>query len=376
MLVDLEQLPRCEEARSFIRRMVVGNGSGALAYDVPMTNSKTQAPDYRLVDYWDTDEYSAKFLDQRLLGLARRRWGHDHAVPMICPDAYGGGLLATAFGAKYDPVMNWTHPAVTRVEDIESLALDVTLNDGLIPKALATIEYVVEKTGGRIPLQMYNLGGPMDIATMAVDDQEFMLALSMNPTACHRILDVCTNLYIEFIKAQQAMVPDFVPSIVDDMCWPNGEGVLCGEDWLSVISPQMAMEFEVPYLNRISDAFGGVAIHACGKLETNYHTLKNHVRNLRGLYFNAGETSFAKAVETFRGSDVILMPRWALNQHYPFESRLDYVKTVLAAKTVDMNVYLIACQCADAAYLDEDPIAVSRQILQMIERYEAKGAIE
>ena len=53
--------------------MVVGNGSGALAYDVPMTNSKTQAPDYRLVDYWDTDEYSAKFLEQRLLGLARRQ---------------------------------------------------------------------------------------------------------------------------------------------------------------------------------------------------------------------------------------------------------------------------------------------------------------
>ena len=358
--------------------MVSGEARGALAYNVPMSNGEIPSDPIRIrvSDYWGTPEYSAKFLEQRLAGLARRKWGHDHAVPVIQPNAYGGGVLSTAFGSTYVPEQDWTLPAIRKAEDIESLSLDVSLKDGLIPRALETIEYIVEATNGQIPVQMYNTGGPMDIATHAIDDNALLLALSLYPEVCHRVFEVCTDLYIDFMKAQQKIVPDWSPSLASDVYWPNGKGILCGEDWLAVISPKMALEFEVPYINRISDAFGGVVIHACGTLEINYQTVADHVRNLRGFWFNVGETSFPKAVDILRGTDAVLFPRWALNQHYPFESRLDFVKKVLAAKTPDMSVWLIAHQSADARLHDEDPNAVSEEILRVIHRYEETGMVE
>jgi hypothetical protein len=366
-------LPRCDAARAFVRRMASGETRGALGYVVPVIKNEVAIPPYGWVDYQDHPE---RLLEKRLAELNQRRWGHDHAVPIIQPMAYGGGLLATAFGARYDPRQNWTHPRVTRAEDIAALPLDVTLHDGLIPKALEAIDYIVRQTDGQVPIQMYNVGGPMDIASMVVDDQELMLALSLFPQAVHRLLDACTELFIAFVRAQREMVPDFVPTLVDDMYWPDGLGVLCGEDWLSVISPKMALEFEIPYINRISEAFGGVMIHACGSLHINFETLKTHVRNLRGLYFNAGECSFPQAVKTFRGTDVVLMPRWAVNTTFPFASRLDFVHQLLAAKAPDVSVFLMAFLGVDPLIQETDPNDVSRQVLRMIERFVAEGALD
>ena len=359
-------IPRCDEARNFIRQMVTGKTRGNLAYIVPLTGGDDRRPGYGQVDFQDNP---GKFLEQRMRELEYKRWGHDHAVPVIQPSSYGGGILATAFGARYDPVMNWTHPVVTEAEDIESLPLKVSLDDGLIPKALETIDYVVRETGGQIPIQMYNAGGPMDIATHVVKDQALLLALSLYPEAVHALMDVCTDLYIEFNEAQRRIVPEFAPTILKGMYWPDGEGILCGEDWLSVISPQMAVEFEVPYINRISDVFGGVMIHACGTLEINYDVLKDHVRNLRGLYFHVGESSFPKAVECFRGTDVVLIVDWALNQHYAFSSRIDCVRHILETKSEDTSVFLMANPAKDRLVVESDTNAVSAEVLEFIENY-------
>ena len=356
-------IPRCDEARDFIRKMVTGKSEGRLAYIVPIVKGPDRRPGYAHVDFQDNPD---KFLNQRMRELEYRVWGHDHAVPVIQPSSYGGGILATAFGARYDPVKNWTHPVVTSAEDISTLPLNVTLNDGLIPKALDTIDYIVRKTDGKIPIQMYNAGGPMDIATHIVKDQALLLALSLYPGAVHELMDVCTDLYIAFQQAQREIVPEFAPTLVKDTYWPDCEGILCGEDWLSVISPKMALEFEVPYINRISDVFGGVVIHACGTLEINYNVLRDHVRNLRGLYFHAGETSFPKAVECFRTKDVVLIVDWALNQHYPFASRLDFVKHILTAKAADANVFLVASP--SKVVREDDENAVSAEVLALLEQ--------
>ena len=203
---------------------------------------------------------------------------------------------------------------------------------------------------------------------MVLYDTELLTALYTHPMQVHRLLESCTDLYIEFYKAQQAIVPEWSPSIVEDMYVPADGGILCGEDWLSEISPEMALEFEVPYLNRISDAFGGIAIHSCGGLMHQFPTLKREIRNLRGLYFNAGTTSFKAAVEAFRGTDVVLMPCWDINKPFHFESRLDSVRSLLSIKTDDITVYIISTFPEDPTLpKEQDPVATSRAIAEYIE---------
>ncbi|MCL5070546.1 MAG: hypothetical protein M1308_06575, partial [Actinobacteria bacterium] len=274
-------------------------------------------------------------------------------------------LTAPQFNKTY----NHTAPCINKADQIDSLNLNPTLTDGLLGKTLDLIRYVVEQTNGQIPIQMYNAGGPLDIASMVLNDTELLTALYTHPKKVHRLLDSCTELYIAFYKAQQKIIPEFVPVMSDDMYVPDGHGILCGEDWLSVISPDSALEFEIPYINRISDAFGGVAIHACGNLAPQFENLKKNVRNLRGIYFNAGECSFQAAVDTFRGTDVVLMPRWALNHPYTCESRLDFVKKILAMKTNDVTVYLIASYSAHPELMDKNPYEMAEDIIRYIGQY-------
>ena len=363
--------PRNDEAVAFMNRIATRQVRGALGYDVPIFDCEVELPGYTSVDFFESDE---KFLESSLAQLKRRVWGHDHGVPMIMPGGCGGGVLATAFGARYEPARSWTHPVATRPEEIEDLPLDVTLNDGLIPQALESVEYIVSQTDGEVPLQLYGgVGGPMDVATMVMNDQAFLEAMYLYPEAAHRLLDVCTDLWIAFVKAQQEIVPHFVPTLLP-VYWPDGMGVLCGEDWLSVISPKMALEFEIPYINRISDAFGGVIIHACGRLEINFETLKNHVRNLRGVNFNTGWSSYPKAVEIFNGTDVMLLPSLGLQEYYHYDSPIDWVKRLLAGKPPDVSVFLFAPY--EKGDPGQDPNVTSREIMEMIRKYKSDGLIE
>ena len=220
---------------------------------------------------------------------------------------------------------------------------------------------------------MYNAGGPMDIASMVLNDIELFTAVYIHPKQVHHLLQACTDLYIEFYQAQKAIVPEWSPVIAEDMYVPPDYGILCGEDWLSTISAEMAEEFEIPYINQISDAFGGVAIHSCGGLMHQFETLKKGVKNLRGFWFNASTTSFEAAVDVFKGTDIVLMPRWDVNVPFRFESRLDFVKKLLSLKTDDITVYLIATPPEDPTIPEEkDPCGTSKMIVEYIEKVKAE----
>ena len=359
------------ERKAYMRRLWQGQIRGALAYN-SITVSDNPTPSYQA----KSDHLAERFLQQCLAGMGQRSWDHDYAVPMIQPSSRlsgGGGVMATAFGAAYDKEYDHTAPIIHRADQIESLNLSPTLKDGLIPQALEIIRYVVDKTEGKVPMQMYNAGGPMDIASMVLYDTELLTALHTHPQQVHRLLQACTNLFVEFYQAQRAIVPEWSPAIAEDMYVPDDQGILCGEDWLATMSAEMALEFEVPYINQISDAFGGVAIHSCGALMHQFETLKNNVRNLRGFYFNAGTTSFEVAVNAFRGTDVVLMPRWDVNKPFRYESRLDFVRKLLSLKTDDITVYLISSFPEDPIVpREKDPAATSREIVEYIEKVKAQ----
>ena len=106
------------------------------------------------------------------------------------------------------------------------------------------------------------------------------------------------------------------------------------------------------------------------------------MHSLRGVWLNAGECSFRRAVDVFRGTDVVLIPRWVLNKQSWFKSRVDYVRHILASKASDVSVFLEAHHFADQSLHDpgvaeeQDQNAVSEDILRVIEKYSREGVID
>jgi hypothetical protein len=179
------------------------------------------------------------------------------------------------------------------------------------------------------------------------------------------------------------MVPDLLlENGMHDTYLPPTLGGLLEDDTVINISPQMALEFAIPYYNRISDAMGGCVIHSCGDWSHHFEMFKENVHNLRGIWFNAGECSFERAAEVFRGTDVVLIPRWPLSTKYFFRSRVDFVRQILAAKPPDVSVLLQAHHFGDQSRYDPgvadelDQNAVSEQIMLVIERFLRVGAVD
>lgn len=87
--------------------------------------------------------------------------------------------------------------------------------------------------------------GPITSATL-LRGQDFFSDLYLHPAAAHRLLDLVTESYIQFVRANRRRRGE--PEL------QGGVG-LC-DDFAGLVSPAMWPEFVVPYYERIYAAFG------------------------------------------------------------------------------------------------------------------------
>ena len=85
--------------------------------------------------------------------------------------------------------------------------------------------------------------GPMCTAGFVRSTTAFMLDLIENPEGAHRLLDLCTRVIIDWLKAQQRVLGDGV------------EGIFILDDIVGFVNEEHYLEFAHPYLKRICDAF-------------------------------------------------------------------------------------------------------------------------
>jgi len=357
----LAKLPDCGRAKDLLRRMAGGAARGALAYVVPL---------------YDLERcQSVPF--GHILG---RKWGHDHAMPMLAPSAFHQDPIADAFGAVYHDNPCGTVPRLENVEDIPSLPLEMTLAGGRFGLCLDTLAQLADRARGKVLLQRYGLGGPMSVAGLIVRATSLLEGMYTHPDLVRRLLTVCADLFIAFNKAQRERVPDLVlANLHGDTYWPQGLGILCEDDTIINLSPEMFREFLVPHYCRISEEFNGIVTHCCGNYAHLFPVLRDHVPNVRGVWMNAGECSFRRAVEVFRGTDTVIIPRWVLNSIQHFSSRIDFVNFILATKTPDISVLLQAnyfgsCNGKIEGSLAEQN-AVSEEILRLCQAHVARHGL-
>jgi len=261
-------------------------------------------------------------------------------VPALCP-SLGVVAVPSAFGCAvewWDDNFPTVKPLIggrpEKVWDLEPPGVRA----GELGRVLDTARRFREASGGRLPIRLTDIQGPLDSAALIWGHNDFMLALLTHPKEVHHLLGMVTDLTIAFTAAMAAEAgEDFVPSLFQPWM-PPGTGLSVSNDECVMISPGAHDEFSVPYLDRISDAFGGIYVHSCGNWLHQIPSLEK-VHNLRGVEFGASETPFAGVAERLNGK-VVVACRIGLNRDFPFRSMTAFVRHIQKNKATNRGLFI------------------------------------
>lgn len=282
-----------------------------------------------------------KMLQYQLREIETRRDITDDYVPALFP-YLGTAIIPSAFGCEvrwFEDQDPWALPLIS-VDPNEVYDLDKPLaSDGLLGKVLDYTVYLAKHSEGRFPIRMTDIQSPLDAAYLIWRSEDFLVAMFTNPTEVHHLLNMVTDLIIEFIRAQRALVREFIPCHYPNIFMPDGLGIAISDDALAILSPTLYEEYGLPYVTRLAESFDGIFIHSCGDFSHNLANLAK-VPKLRGLDFAAGEIPFDAVANQFWGKAVLSI-RLGLNKKIQFPSIPAFVEYILRNKPGNRGVFMV-----------------------------------
>lgn len=189
-------------------------------------------------------------------------------IPNFLEPWYGIGVVASAFGVNYIWNPNQApaiQPPFSTVDEALAYPVIPIAETEIGRNVLAMTHYFLDKTAGRIPISLTDVQSPLNIASYLVDTNAFYMALYDEPELLKKLLSKIVHLAVEFYQK-------LVDLMGDTIAWP-GHGFASSrvfksfgfsDDVMVMLSPEMYVEFEVPFINRLTQPFGGAAFHSCG----------------------------------------------------------------------------------------------------------------
>lgn len=168
--------------------------------------------------------------------------------------------------------------------------------------------------GRHVHLYHPDTQGPMDVCEV-VWGSEVFYALYDEPALVKAFLDLICETYIAFLRRWEAMVPWEQPG---NTHWGlyHGGTVMIRDDSAMNLSPDQFDEFIAPYDQRLLDAFGGGAIHFCGRGDHYIDRLPAmrgvHAVNLTQPEYNDMERIYAATVD--QGINLLALNRATAEQ--------------------------------------------------------------
>ncbi len=281
-----------------------------------------------------------QMLGQLLRHIENQSRTKDDYLPALWP-YLGTGILASAFGCEivqFEGGQPWAKPIITRSEEVYGLRVP-SVRDGLLGKTLEYITYFQEETGYSYPIRTGDIQGPLGVAGQVWQDEQLFIAMHTNPKEVHCLLNLTTNLIIEFIKAEKSLSREFF-NIHWPLVWmPEELGTGISEDYAPLLSPSQYEEFGLPYVNRISDEFGGIYIHCCGNFEHNFDNFLK-IKNLRGLNVGINSVSWERLQEKF-SERCVLIPGPTEQGIVEFGGIEKFLQYILEHTLPDTHLFLI-----------------------------------
>lgn len=310
-------------------------------------------------------QFDASMKFNRFVELAQRVWSRDDFVFHLQPQM-GVGVFASAFGceSKFPPdQMPWVH-ALIKPGDPAEKVYDIAppdIRDGYLGDILDFAEYFDKKANYKYPIAMTDLQGPLDTAYLIWNACDFMIAMYEHPAEVHRLMRLVTDLIIKFVKEYRSKVREMVPAHFPMVYLPDGQGITLSEDALAVLSPHCWEEFSLPYINELSEEFGGVLIHSCGNIGHQLEALKK-VHKLRGINFGVSETRFEAVWEAFGGKTVVIPHCSAEIIVANFKNALEWIEYVLRKKTHNRGLALMVFPVVGDIHKMNFNIATGRKV--------------
>jgi uroporphyrinogen-III decarboxylase len=227
---------------------------------------------------------------------------------------------------------------------------------------LETTRFFYNATEGRLPIQMPDMQGPLDLAANMLGTERLMMEMYDHPASVHRLLERMTNDFINYMQLQKVASGDtLVPIHCMPTVWlPHGRGMSLSEDMLAVISRRFYPTFARPYNERLADAFGQVVIHSCGSWEHNLAGLAQ-TRGLLGVNFGVSETDPERVAAQFGQRVVLLMHHTTVTckglRHFSTTEFVDWVFDFVNSHALRAIPLLVpdpdmtAEQCAEVAQM-------------------------
>jgi uroporphyrinogen decarboxylase len=160
---------------------------------------------------------------------------------------YGMAAEPSALGAKikfwFDNTPSEYH-TLYHIEDLELLPEYEVEHDAFMALTLHRIKMQKQRIldAGYI-LPLVTSRGPLCTAGFVRSTTDFMIDIVEKPEWAHKLIDLCTNLIIDWLKAQHKAMGDTV------------EGIFILDDIVGFINEDHYKEFAHPYLKKICDAF-------------------------------------------------------------------------------------------------------------------------
>jgi len=277
---------------------------------------------------YDLEEY----LYYQLYQIQERAVLDDDYIPAFFP-GLRQSAIPSAFGAveRKEGEHFWSKPIIKKPQDVYNLGDPDFNRKGSAPlRLLENIKYCRKMTKGNLPIHMSDMQGPMAAASTMWDVNDYLVAMYTNPEEVHYLHSVLTKAFIQFMDLQiEASEGDFIPIHALPFAWmPKEKGMSLSNDLLAVVGPKQLEEFSIPYDNQISNYYGGILIHSCGKFNQNLYALKK-VKGLAAINFGATETDIGDIIEVFGGS-ILYIPHSAPVAAKPMsvEKQEDYIKRI------------------------------------------------
>lgn len=160
---------------------------------------------------------------------------------------YGMAAEPSVLGAKIKFWQDNTpseYHTLYHIEDIDNFPEYEVLNDAFMAMTLHRIKMQKQRifdNGDILPIVTSR--GPLCTAGFVRSTTDFMIDIVENPEYAHKLINLCTNLVIDWLKAQAEIMGDKV------------ESIFILDDIVGFINEEHYQEFAHPYLKKICDAF-------------------------------------------------------------------------------------------------------------------------
>lgn len=252
------------------------------------------------------------------LGALEKSMNYKSDIPNFLEPWYGIGTIASSFGIDYiwnEGQAPATKPPFNSIEEALQYNYLPVEKTEIGKHTLNMIEFFMEKTKGKIPISFADTQAPLNIASYLIPMDRLFLEMYDNPEKYEKLLNIITDLLINFSFKQQEIIGDMLVYPGHGFASSTKfQGIGLSDDNSMMISRDFFEKFEKPSREKIGSSFGGCAFHSCG----NWSSKIPSVKKINGLVMV--DAAFSKETDPdpnepepfaigFSGTDIVVNAR-------------------------------------------------------------------